>query len=52
MLQYQALGGNPNLMCDGQDKIVTKKNYPQYFKLVLRSKDRDDGSFNQVVCQI
>lgn len=44
MFQYQSLGGNPNLMRDGQDKIVTKKNYPQYFKLVLRSKDRDTGS--------
>jgi hypothetical protein len=44
MFQYQALGGNPNLMRDGQDKIVTKKNYPQYFKLVLCSKDRDVGS--------
>lgn len=44
MFQYQSLAGNPNLIRDGQDKIVTKKNYPQYFKLVLRSKDRDVGS--------
>lgn len=44
MYQYHSLNNLPNIMRDGQDKIVTKKPYPQYFKLVLRSKDRDSGS--------
>lgn len=44
MFQYHSLNGLPNLMRKGQDKVVTKNRYPQYFKLVLRSRDRDAGS--------
>jgi hypothetical protein len=44
MFQYPAASTQPNLQHAGQALIRTRGDYPQSFKLVLRSADRDPAS--------
>ena len=49
---YQALikgKDNPNVMVKGQPKIVGDTDYAKYYKVILRSKDADTKTYNNIV---